>query len=863
MGCPSAEHLRAFLDDQTDDSASAQIAGHVDRCAMCQAALDNLSSSQFDPFGAKRDSRDIPDDDRGAVEALIDLMQNRPEDTFVSPELARNQESLADSAVLLPSTLGNYDLLKVIGEGATGRLYRAHDRQLDRIVAVKILKSELAAIASARARFEREARACASLNHDHIISVHQVDPGDATQPPYLVMEYVAGGSLHDRLEAGATPDLRETVAWIRQTALALEAAHQAGIVHRDIKPSNLMIDEVTSRIRVADFGLARLIEADESLTAEGMIAGTPAYMSPEQIINPGKVNGLTDIYSLGVVLYEAITGELPFRGMVRMVLNQVLHEDPVPPRRLNDRIPRDLENVCLKAMARERHLRYQTAAEFADDLQRWLDGEAVHARPVSMIWKAGRWCRRNPRAAGVAVIVLGVLVAGAVDWKQYDSSREQRRREADQYRQAAEAQAINASEQRDLALRTVQALVFEVQAELESQPGMELLREKLLEIAVEGLQQISDGTTQSGTADFATVVALNRLGEIYLEVGREDDATTVFERAASNARECIMRDDQPTASRQALSWSLMNLARLDQSRGETPAAAEKYGEALKLCQQVLKSVSQQNGDEELHWRATRDYCVVLQRLGAIDELNGQSGRAAERYLMARDALQEQADTHPDETRLSRDLGILHVKLAGIAVGSGQAKSAELFREARSHFRNALERTPDDASLLRDLAWVSGDLAANLNDEGELEEAESVTLEELQLLAKLRERNADDQELVRRYGTASLRLGTLKVRREDWDSAESPLRDANSCFTALTSGSSASIRDRILLAETEFLLASRLVTIQEFDDAVVQLQRTDDRLQALQNLISDSDQGLLAAVRKLRNQCQEVLQSASE
>ncbi len=451
MTCPEQSQLAAFLDETLPSSEADELAQHIDQCPACQARLDELIPSEpvTLPDPSNEEAASLPAADQTAVADLIHRLQSieeQPTDRSGEEEERTDRQTDSPFWFDLPYRLDRYTLTELVGEGATGRLYRAIDEQLGRQVAVKILRPELAAIPSARSRFEREARACAALKHDHIVAIHHVEAERLDQPPYLVMEFVDGCSVQERVTDANADQVRTGAEWIRQAAIALQAAHDAGIVHRDIKPSNLLIDDSTGRLRVADFGLARLAEAEESLTADDAIAGTPAYMSPEQITNPKDVTGLSDVYSLGVVLYELLTGERPFRGTVRMVLQQVQHEEPVPPRRLNDRVARDLETICLKAMAKEQRSRYESAQALADDLDRWLTGRTVQARPVGPGGRIWRWCRRNPRLAGVVVIVASVLAGGAIDWGRY-----RRLAYEDQIRREWEADIANRDDLLDAA----------------------------------------------------------------------------------------------------------------------------------------------------------------------------------------------------------------------------------------------------------------------------------------------------------------------------------------------------------------------------------------------------------------------------
>jgi WD40 repeat protein/tRNA A-37 threonylcarbamoyl transferase component Bud32 len=314
-----------------------------------------------------------------------------------------------------PQKLGRFELLEVVGRGAFGTVYKARDPELDRTVAVKVPRAGNLAGPQELDRFLREARSAAQLRHPAIVTVHEVGQRDGL--PYLVSDFVPGVTLADQLSA-RRPGFREAAELVAAVADALQYAHEQGVVHRDVKPSNIMLG-ADGRPSVMDFGLAKREAGEITMTVEGQVLGTPAYMAPEQARGEGHaVDGRGDVYSLGVVLYQMLTGELPFRGTQRMLLHQVLHDEPRPPRRLNDRISRDLETVCLKAMAKEPARRYPTARDFADDLRRWLKGEPIKARTVGAWERGWRWAKQRPAVAallgvsGVAVLALVAVVVG-------------------------------------------------------------------------------------------------------------------------------------------------------------------------------------------------------------------------------------------------------------------------------------------------------------------------------------------------------------------------------------------------------------------------------------------------------------------
>ena len=333
-----------------------------------------------------------------AIEAQVGAL-------FPEPESTVDREATVPE--IGPPRIPGYEILEVLGRGGVGVVYKAVHLRLNRAVALKMLLAGAFATRAERQRFSREAEVVAKLRHPNIVQVHDV--GDLDGRPYFTMEFVEGGSLAE-LIAGTPRPARQAAELMATLADAMEAAHRGGIVHRDLKPSNVLLT-ADGTPKIGDFGLARHLEVGPSLTQSGAAVGTPSYMAPEQARGKsGEAGPAADLYALGAVLYELLTGRPPFRAeSASETLHQVITRDPVPPSRLNAKVPRDLETICLKCLRKEPQLRYAGAAALAEDLRRFLGGETIAARPENWLQRLARRVRRRP--AFSASIAAGTLLA--------------------------------------------------------------------------------------------------------------------------------------------------------------------------------------------------------------------------------------------------------------------------------------------------------------------------------------------------------------------------------------------------------------------------------------------------------------------
>src|SRR5262245_23190679 len=295
----------------------------------------------------------------------------------------------------LPQILG-YEIEMVLGHGGMGVVYKARHLRLSRTVALKMLLAGPYASPQERARFQREAEAVAQLRHAHIVQIHDVSEHEGHS--YFTMEFVEGGSLAQKL-AGRPQPARQAAAMTVVLADAVQAAHQAGIVHRDLKPANILLTADCTP-KITDFGIARRLDSGLGPTQSGELLGTPSYMSPEQAAGIRAIGPATDVYALGAILYELLTGRPPFRAeSAAETTLQVLSHEPASPLRLNATVPRDLDTICLKCLHKDPARRFATAQALADDLRRFQRGEPIAAHPVGLIERTGKFIRRHPTQA--------------------------------------------------------------------------------------------------------------------------------------------------------------------------------------------------------------------------------------------------------------------------------------------------------------------------------------------------------------------------------------------------------------------------------------------------------------------------------
>jgi tetratricopeptide (TPR) repeat protein len=641
--------------------------------------------------------------------------------------------------------LPGYEVLGELGRGGMGVVYKARHLALNRLVALKMILAGVHAGPQQTARFRAEAEAVARLKHPNIVQVYEI--GEHHGLPYLSLEFVDGGSLDRRLNGTPLPP-RTAAELLEPLARAIHAAHTHGIVHRDLKPGNVLLERAESGPadlgipKVADFGLAKDLGADVQ-TATGNVVGTPSYMAPEQAEGRSRdIGPPADVHALGAILYETLTGRPPFKGATLVdTLEQVRTQEPVPPSRLQPKVPRDLETICLKCLRKEPARRYASAAALADDLRRFLDDRPILARPVGRVERLRRWCRRNPVVAGLSaallVAVLGGLCGMAFLWRQAEGEREQAQTRAAEARAEADhadkfaallAKMFRASDPLGLdAIPTVRPPKSEVR-----------WAQAILDRGAESI------TTELNGDPERQARLLDTIGSVYCTLGVTTKAQPLLERALELRRQSLSADHPDLAA------SLHNLGWLNHQKGDYTKAEDLYRQALEIRRRhaagdpvalsttlfclgwLLTDLEDYAAAESMfaetialrvgaRGEGDRDVAVARVGLAAVYIAEGKFAEAVAPYAQAKAALKREADPAFVESvdlfqsaMMSRELS----SSVGGRLGLGGVEQAQRsFEKSLELARRALgDRHPY-------VGLVHHELAVTLQRQGKDEEAE--------------------------------------------------------------------------------------------------------------------------------------------
>ncbi len=764
---------------------------------------------------ASAESADLPPTFRpggaaaGAAWAKTRPAEQAPED----PEPTVKTTPPRAPRARLPLVPG-YQILSVLGKGGMGVVYKARDVKLDRVVALKMILAGDHAGREALVRFRTEARAVALLRHPNIVQVYET--GESDGKPYVALEFLDGGTLQQQLD-GVPQKPQQAARLLETLARAMHYAHQRGIIHRDLKPANILLD-ADGTPKITDFGLAkRLEQEDQGQTGTEAILGTPTYMAPEQAAGKTRdVGPAADIYALGAILYDVLTGRPPLRGTtIHDTLHLVLNNDPVPPRRLQPTVPLDLQTICLKCLLKEPARRYANAEALADDLARFLADQPIEARPTTTLERLVKWARRRPAEALLVLVsallviglVIGLVVFAAQARSQSDKDRqraeeaveEQRRLAASEklareQEQLAREQRDRANEQEQLvkeqknranynlkqAQDAVKRLTSVAHSDLPNEPRLVRLRERLLNEALEFSEGILKRQSDDPDSRLQAARANLLVGDIREALGEHGQAQEAYRAAAALYEGLLGPPPGDPVVRSELAGTFLNLWVVQAGLGQRTQAAE----TLRRAKDLLTALVRQFPDEAQY---QRDLALCFNNEG-IQASTDVPANLAQAESAFREALRRFAALPPaeqDKPSCLLEQARTEKNLAALLLKRDQAAAAALQAEAAlKKLERLLAADPDRVAFRKEYGQVSANLAVLLVALNDLPKAEKVCDD---VVARFRDLAQKFGEVVDNRHLLALALANradVRRRREQWDGARTDLLEARTLLTRL-------------------------------------------------------------------------------
>jgi tetratricopeptide (TPR) repeat protein/predicted Ser/Thr protein kinase len=674
--------------------------------------------------------------------------------------------------------VGDYELLNEIGRGAMGIVYKARQRSLDRVVAVKMILTGASATSEEVRRLQNEAKLAAKLRHPRIVPIHEVS--EAQGRHFFSMDFVDGVSLAKRLRENPVPH-KQAAEYLAQIAEAVHFAHENGILHRDLKPANILLDQ-HGQPHVTDFGLARQLKAENALTESGAILGTASYMAPEQA--SGQTSTLTaaaDVYSLGAILYEMLTGRPPFKATTAWeTLMLARSEDPVSIRSLEPEVPRDLETICLECLQKQPQKRFSSAEELASDLRRFLKGEPIKTRPIGNVERLGRWCGRNRMLASSIVgiftllllLAVGSGIAALVIVGQRNDARAAR---------SAEALAKNEAERRlQDTIEAVNIYCTEVSESSELKAyGLEALRKKLLEAALQFYEGFVREKGGEIGLEFERGRAYQRLGDLFHTLGHDDQAESSF-RSALSIFESLTEQSPQQIQYQLMAGEVMGrLATLYQETGRRALAEANYRGAITALERLAKTRPEEPS-------VPYQLADLLNQLGVCYLDANEFSSAEETHKQGIQICSVLTDMEPQNPKYLQLLADHHHNLGQLYGKSGRKESAVAHSSADLEIGKRLASIyPDVPEYQRGLAITYENWGNAFRGQQRDDLAEQYLVESRMIRQRLAETHPDVPRYQRDVGHSQMNLGDFWNAIGRHDLAELADRQACAIFERLS------------------------------------------------------------------------------